>query len=919
MSSKLYSSTLKSYHIFLLGCLLGVIFIINSNIVNNKKQKIQQDKKEQALFNRLIYQRRLLDNSGADEEAYESDIVCSYASEELQEYYRTNDLSKIDLDDGPIKCEDKDKDYMKTLIEIAKSLIGDDDTDEEGEEGGEGGSGEGGVSGGGASEGEGVETGGEGGESGGVEGGRRRSLRNLIDSETKKNIKKYINRVMPMLVFAGFGVLSAVGWIFCICCSCYNCCCCCCCKKPSCKLPFFIITYFFYAAVISISIYGLTQTKKIFTGLSNAECSFLKFFETILFGETKNEKPKWIGVENIANIFTDLNTQIAEMKNSNLEDDLEYNMQDITAKRDAFFDSFKTIHKRFYSLGVDGEIGDPKVWYYLQYNSEPIQIGSETLTLDGKYVLDLIPLFGTYNEENEEYTGLNNIWNIEIEEVDRKALKAVEDAEDSFTRILGDNLDKIESGLTKGNDYLGKLKDPLNDFYNSISGTIYDVSDKTNEIGEKVVNCVFGFLVGANVFLTVALLFICQFSKQRTDRCCFFLCIFKVSTTIIWNLLALFTIIAFLVGAVLALVGRVGGDIMSLISYVMSEENFKDQNPVIINKLGDGKDVLEECLVKNGNLSKVFDLSDITKDFDTIYSVKNQITGYKQNFTNLVTRFPAYNQLKDYLNKRTEFIDDTTFKNIADNLATNIATAFSLSQMIKLLNDSIGTNNNEKWNPYTGDKTFICDSTINSAESTNPILHPWTCQPIYRGWVDSDNGNIKKYGQIVSHAIDVLKYANGDKTHTNTDYESYFDVLESLKVKYEEYLNTFVTVLEFFEGITGDIINILEDGIGNSNETLSGKFMKTNLKIVLKYLKYSLGEDFFTVGICLVAIGFSLIFSISCTILLIVIINLDIEHLKNFPKETEIPKDPEVNVNNDANDIKVFEYKSSYSINPINK
>ena len=299
MSSKLYSSTLKSYHIFLLGCLLGVIFIMNSNIVNNKKQKIQQDKKEQALFNRLIYQRRLLDNSGADEEAYESDIVCSYASEELQEYYRTNDLSKIDLDDGPIKCEEKDKDYMKTLIEIAKSLIGDDDTDDE----------------------EGEESGGEGG---------RRSLRNLIDSETKKNIKKYINRVMPMLVFAGFGVLSAVGWIFCICCSCYNCCCCCCCKKPSCKLPFFIITYFFYAAVISISIYGLTQTKKIFTGLSNTECSFIRFFETILFGETRDENnndPKWIGIEGVTNILNNLNTEITEMDDSNLEEELELNVQ----------------------------------------------------------------------------------------------------------------------------------------------------------------------------------------------------------------------------------------------------------------------------------------------------------------------------------------------------------------------------------------------------------------------------------------------------------------------------------------------------------------------------------------------------------------------------------------------------------------
>ena len=121
MSSKLEISKLKAYHFILLGCLLGILLVVNSNYVNQKKLKIQQEKNEQALFNRLISQRRLQDNSPpagnfAEEEVYESDIICSYASDELQEYYNTCDLSKID--------------YMKTLIEIVKSLIDDDDENE---------------------------------------------------------------------------------------------------------------------------------------------------------------------------------------------------------------------------------------------------------------------------------------------------------------------------------------------------------------------------------------------------------------------------------------------------------------------------------------------------------------------------------------------------------------------------------------------------------------------------------------------------------------------------------------------------------------------------------------------------------------------------------------------------------------------
>ena len=78
---------------------------------------------------------------------------------------------------------------------------------------------------------------------------------------------------------------------------------------------------------------------------------------------------------------------------------------------------------------------------------------------------------------------------------------------------------------------------------------------------------------------------------------------------------------------------------------------------------------------------------------------------------------------------------------------------------------------------------------------------------------------------------------------------------------------------------------------GNTNETfsfLNGQFIGRHLKIVLKYLKYSLGKDLYTVGLCLVIVGCSLIFSISSTILTIVIINVDIDVNKEFVKQEEI-------------------------------
>ena len=58
---------------------------------------------------------------------------------------------------------------------------------------------------------------------------------------------------------------------------------------------------------------------------------------------------------------------------------------------------------------------------------------------------------------------------------------------------------------------------------------------------------------------------------------------------------------------------------------------------------------------------------------------------------------------------------------------------------------------------------------------------------------------------------------------------------------------------------------------------LNGKFIATNLKIILKYLKYSLGVDLYTVGVCLIVVGFSLALSVCSTIILIIIINIELK------------------------------------------
>ena len=254
-------------------------------------------------------------------------------------------------------------------------------------------------------------------------------------------------------------------------------------------------------------------------------------------------------------------------------------------------------------------------------------------------------------------------------------------------------------------------------------------------------------------------------------------------------------IVAFVLGSVLATLGRVGGDMMSLVSYVLSQENFdKGNDAVLLWKLGAGKDILKKCIVEDGDLSTTFDLSSITAHFDTIREKKNDIQRSKENFNDLALRYPVYNELRALLEKRINFIEDTGFKNIDAESHSGAMPVFSLDNIIELLNeeiDTLGTTNPEKYNGNTGDKNFVCtEGDEGSGPTTLPVnnlLHPWTCEPIYRGWIKSSSvPDLKNYANIATDAITILKYASNEKIPDDPSYKSYYDILLDLKSDYTE-------------------------------------------------------------------------------------------------------------------------------------
>ena len=841
------SPRLKSYHIFLLSCLLCSVLIINSNYVNEQRAKKKLNTQNNKLFNDAISLRKLEPQTNSD-----TDEVCSRGSDDLIEYYSTGDLSLIDLDTEPIKCDDKDADYMKALRGLMRNLVGGGDDEDR--------------------------------------------LRNLDEGDSnEENIKQYINRILPMAVFLVIGVLSFFGWIGCCIFACCDCCWCCCCTKKKCKIPWFIFTYLFYALVVAICIYGLSESNKIFKGLANTECSLLKFLDQILDGEIKQDLPRWAGISGITNILSGLSTQIGNMGEKTY-DTLNFLIDKTESNKTTFSDKMQTVGNVFF---------DSPNQYKSDYLSNDFtnypQISNEQ-TPNGEYVLDMVKQFGKY--ENNKYTdgSILSFWYSEYSNVSSLADSFLETSRNSFRGILGDNLGPIQEALEEAKGILGDFREPFDKVNDKIGGKVADYADKVDKYGKLVVKVIFSVLMVMNIALAVLMALIGLFSMKPCVDCCFCRCIFKSCTHILWNVLALMMVLAFIIGAILGLLGRLGEDIMSLASFIFSEDNFNAQDPLFLNEMGEGQNYLRRCILGDGDIAAELDINNQIGSMDNLSSIEQGVSDTYIRFQELMSLCPVYNETKSRLEKRKDLSGNFYLASPSNNLNSLIFDNVITSMNKEI--ENVHGSNADVWK--RGGEISECPNTFPSGAQN---LNPKNCNP-YRKYT---SGNIDKFAEIISESMRLGVKANDDTSCTSSS-PSLICVLNALKDDYLVYLRSYKVVLEFALSQIRGIMDIVREYIqeGNSFSFLNGSFIKINLKILLKYLKYSLGQDIYTVGICLVVVGFSLILSISSTILLTVIINIDLRDNMNANNQANAIN--EVNVVNaytPGGDVFIPEYQTN--------
>ena len=814
---------IKPYHIILLSCLLASLMILNSNYVNNQKQAFKSKKQSEQYFSEMMNIRRLSGENSNTEE------ICSRAADDLIDYYKTGDLSKIDLDNEPIKCEDKDKSYMQTLIDIVREMAGDSSSEND----------------------------------------DNSRLRNLGGSLDTNKLVDYLMRTIPFLIFLVFGVLSIFGWIVCCICCCCDCCCCCCCKKESCKVPCFIFTFVFYALSVALSIYGLSQSKKIFVGLANTECSILKFFGQVLNGEIKKERPRWAGIEEIKHLIDSLISEITDMRENTLER-LDGGITSINNAKSTFHGCMEIARKKFFN-------GPDYTNYKDKYLKNYIGYGIEDFPLEDDYILDVVKNFGEQRTELDEqsnivytYTPVDSTlykWNEEFLIVSRNASSYMSRARGGFNDIFSDdNFDDIISSLNSGKTNLDKLTKPFTDAEKEFGTLLGDYSGHIDKYGKMSVTIVFSVLMVINIALAVLMLLIYFFSSKACAGCCCMRCLFKFCTHILWNVLSLMIILSFIIGAILGLVGTIGGDMMSLVSYIMSEENFNSNTPLLLNKLGDAKRYIKRCIHRDGKIAEELGLDNSLDSFNDINTAELQINDAKSEFEELKRQCRTHDELLQKL-RQEENVDGSTQLMPLQGKNSN-RKVIKYDEILRKINDAVS--GYIRWDAQSSN-----DDSCNSASLTQITnFKPKNCKPYEQTTGQSElfgkYANILKDIDImVGHAIDQSSSAD----------DSVINVINKLRDEYTDFLDAYTDELDLFLDNIHQITNLVRRYSGDNDlfSFLNGKFIGTNLKIILKYLKYSLGVDLYTVGVCLIVVGCSLALSVSSTIILIVIINIELK------------------------------------------
>jgi hypothetical protein len=552
----------------------------------------------------------------------------------------------------------------------------------------------------------------------------------------------------------------------------------------------------------------------------------------------------------IKSIFSETRTQIGELSSSTTSE-LTNKKNDVKTSKTYFEDLLDSKSDNIYNDN---------------YHTQNLDISDNSK--DGNYKLDIVYLFGKFTKATEhseaQYTSntLAEWWYKEYIETANKAEQFMETISKNYGELQGKQTD-AQNSLKNIEDSISEMENTINDIKYQVSGAIFDYGSLVEEYGKLGFKVVFSVLMVIDIAIAAFMTLLLFFSTSCAKCCCCCRCLFKSLIHILWNLLALLTFFTLLLGSIFTLIGTVGQDLTSVVSFLVSDDNLNKENSILIE--GDSKKYMKECINGEGNVKKVIDGVELDQlnNIDELKIAEAKIVEAEAEANKLQNGKYAYNKYLGLFKDRTDYkIDD--FDLLTDD-HKKINFKDTLNQLNRLIT-------NEKWSISCGENDFSCDSTRESGDNSLVCIKPSTCSNTRKpsSWYSSPD-NIADNAKILDAFIDAI---NKEKDSSNTN--SIDKALSELLTAYNNFLGTEISSLGTYKSSITSLTSIFNKFAGEEGDAFSiinCKFVGKNVKVILKYLKNSLGKSFYTVGVCLLTSGVGMLVSISLTILLNAIIN----------------------------------------------
>ena len=677
------------------------------------------------------------------------------------------------------------------------------------------------------------------------------SLINILTGEGNfdENNKKYSIQLIPFAIFFFLGILCIPGWIiFCSCafckCKCYNCC-----KNIKCKTPYFIIVTIINVIFALNSILGFVKLKPIFEGLSNTECSIVRFISEILDGETKNNLPKWGGVSEIINVFDRTVMQIDQMSS---DDDTLTNAQTKLASYQAEVEAFINKLKEACE-DISGEDS-------YEYNG------------DNNYIFDMAKNFGNHISDNSfTKDSYAEKWIQELE--------ISEDVEEYYNKLgliirstINEKMKNAESIFEDIGNGIEQLKDNL-------GKKILDYSDKIDNIGNIILKLIFSFLLIISLFLeSFLILLLLSASRQCNCQCCEN-CL-KIIIHIFWNILALLSILMFIIGGIIYTLSIISNDFFLAISYLISSRNLLAPSPRIFDESGPYLDV---CINGDGDILEELGLNTDFTNLDSWRKTSNKLDNLLNKITTKTSSTitdDVYDEVINDLDKRQRGEVDFGFVKQDSNELYVYSTTSQMNQALA------SCHIDDKWS-YSCNSEFPNLEETDSCSSSGKCIDMKSCHnylvttysPPSCTSADDKISIIKEIYRALTYA-DNLADSNSIRSQASNMKTSYETYLRSVKTALNDYTIKFQPFHAIFDNLIGN---------GSLLSLINCAFIGKNVKVLLNYLDDTLNKGFSALGIVFIINGFLMISLIIFTILLLSIIEqLDIK--RNIEDELKIKR-----------------------------